>query len=101
MDGTPEMVLDMGGNVVEWCADRQAGKCIPRDARGDVFDWVAEDYHAESPLEDLPVLGAISPRMCRGCCWHLHAGFCRSARRRGVPGCRGDDLGFRLARTVS
>ncbi len=74
-DVTPEGVLDMGGNVWEWCGDRYAG--YTADAVTD-----AEDAFR---------------RVIRGGSWADGAAFCRAANRiRYGPERREDDLGFRV-----
>jgi formylglycine-generating enzyme required for sulfatase activity len=73
---------DMHGNVWEW-----------------VQDWYSENYYKENPRENPsgPESGAY--RVIRGGSWVHDAVYCRSAFRYWfVPGDRGGDLGFRLAR---
>lgn len=76
-----------------------------RDTAGNAWEWTldgyASAYYANSPRENPqgPKDGAI--RVIRGGSWSLVPDFIRSARRFGTPpSYRGDDLGFRLARTT-
>ena len=69
----------MHGNVCEWCRD-----------------WYG-DYPMNSVTDPLgPSNG--SSRVFRGGSWNNYPKICRSAYRdHDNPGCRGRDLGFRLA----
>jgi serine/threonine-protein kinase len=83
LGNTPDGICDFAGNVWEWCED-----------------WFAE-YTADSVSNPHGAPGG-SLRVIRGGGWGYGAGHCRSAYRfRGEPSVRGDDLGFRLARSVS
>ncbi|QDU65904.1 SUMF1/EgtB/PvdO family nonheme iron enzyme [Engelhardtia mirabilis] len=74
----PWGLLDMHGNVREWCAD-----------------WLGE--YDEAQTEDPSGLAAGADRVLRGgCCWDFADG-CRSAYRNGLrPWWRGDYVGFRV-----
>ena len=70
---------DMHGNVCEWCQDNwHAGyKNAPTDGRA----WEGWD----------------AARVLRGGSWRSHPWYCRSAnRRRGQPGIRSSNVGFRI-----
>ena len=61
------------------------------DMHGNVWEWTW-DLHIEGG----------SRRVVRGGCWFSDAHYCRSAIRLGnPPGDRGNNLGFRLSRSVS
>ncbi len=78
-DSTPEGILDMGGNVLEWCAD-----------------WFGE-YTAQ-PVRNPRGPETASVRVIRGGCWWYIAGNFRAAFRNGVdPQGRSGYLGFRVA----
>ncbi len=78
-------VHDMHGNVSEWCQD-----------------WFKADYYAESPTEDGPEPSTGLYRVIRGGSWYISARRCQSsARYMHVPSDRYDDLGFRVARTLT
>ena len=78
LDVTPEGILDMGGNVGEWCAD----------------SWRA--YSAESATKPCGPEEAAS-RVVRGGGWRSVASSCRAAARNGYePQDRDNSLGFRV-----
>jgi formylglycine-generating enzyme required for sulfatase activity len=83
-DCTPEGVLDMAGNVLEWCLD--------------VYD---ENYyqhcHGDGVVSDPSNVGdAAGPRVLRGGAFDDDAGDLRASGRYGsVPGARGRNVGFR------
>jgi len=78
-DVTPEGIRDLGGNVLEWCAD-----------------WYAEYSSEQSSNPCGPSEG--SSRVFRGGGWRFSAWGARSANRNGrYPSYRDPDLGFRLA----
>jgi formylglycine-generating enzyme required for sulfatase activity len=73
-------LLDMYGNVWQWCQDRY-------DAR----------YYANSPADDATGPAAGSDRVDRGGGWFDAAGHCRSACRDHCgPATRDGNLGFRV-----
>lgn len=77
-DITPEGVLDMGGNVSEWCAD-----------------WFGD--YPSVPVSDPRGPEEATLRVVRGGAWSLVAVVCRAAFRfRFVPEYRGNNLGFRV-----
>lgn len=76
----PFGLYDMHGNVYEWCQD-----------------WYAEEYYANSPIDDPlgPITG--SHRVNRGGCWGSVDLYCRSAARsKNSPFFRLSNLGFRI-----
>ncbi|MBL4847024.1 MAG: SUMF1/EgtB/PvdO family nonheme iron enzyme [Planctomycetes bacterium] len=81
---SPFGCLDLAGNVQEWVQDayRPSYEGAPRDGR---------------PVDS----AGASKRVFRGGCWSYNASNCRSALRNGnSPGNRGDNLGFRPARSL-
>ena len=73
-------LYDMYGNVRQWCAD-----------------YYDDKYYAGSPADDPggPTTGLY--HVCRGGCWFLNAGSCRSASRDYfASGARSYGLGFRV-----
>jgi formylglycine-generating enzyme required for sulfatase activity len=79
LDVTANGIVDMGGNVLEWCQDWFAG-------------YVSESVSNPSGPEK------AAGRVFRGGCWRGGAGFCRAAYRgRNEPEGRDSYLGFRVA----
>ena len=77
---TPEGVLDVAGNVWEWCSD-----------------WFAEDYYTKPPGKGPKGPPAGSGRVLRGGFWLNGPWICRSSFRYwDHPVVRYDALGFRL-----
>jgi serine/threonine protein kinase/formylglycine-generating enzyme required for sulfatase activity len=73
-------LLDMHGNVSEWCSDR--------------YD---RGYYHVSPVRDPSGPDRGGRRVLRGGSWERPAGECRSAGRRGFdPGVRNIGFGFRV-----
>jgi formylglycine-generating enzyme required for sulfatase activity len=76
-------LVDMSGNVWEWCQD----------------NWV--DSYNNGSRDSQPRSSNSSNRVVRGGGWVNDAGYCRSAiRLDDTPGGRYDNLGFRVSRTL-
>ena len=78
-------LLDMHGNVAEWC-----------------IDWFDSAYYATSPVDDPTGPTSGSPRAVRGLAWQSGCPpiFCCPFRYPVWPDARQDWLGFRVARTL-
>jgi formylglycine-generating enzyme required for sulfatase activity len=77
---TPEGILDMAGNVWEWCSD-----------------WFERGYYAKSPPSDPPGPASGSARVLRGGSWNNNPRNCRTTyRNRNDPDERDDNIGFRV-----
>jgi formylglycine-generating enzyme required for sulfatase activity len=77
------------------------------DMNGNVWEWVEDDWHFN--YEGAPEDGRAwvddpraSGRVIRGGSWNFGAGFCRATTRVYIePGYRLNDLGIRLARSLT
>jgi formylglycine-generating enzyme required for sulfatase activity len=76
------------------------------DMHGNVFEWCQDFYRSDYDFTGIPIDGSawesgglvgIDPRVIRGGFWNYDARYCRSAARAGGYG--GVNIGFRLART--
>ncbi len=77
---TPEGIVDMAGNVLEWCSD-----------------WFSEGYHAKSVASNPQGPPSGSGRVLRGGAWNYIPWSCRCTCRSGlVPDDRFDFIGFRV-----
>ena len=82
---SPDGIHDLAGNVWEW-----------------VRDWYDATYYSRSPERNPENTTAAEDRVLRGGGWGNGAALVRAARRRrGAPGYRGYDVGFRCVVEVS
>jgi len=82
---TPDGLLDMAGNVLEWCSDRYK-----------------EDYYAKAPCDNPKGPSFGTTRCLRGGSWDDVEGSLRcSVRVRDVPDVRNDFVGLRVVRSQS
>jgi formylglycine-generating enzyme required for sulfatase activity len=112
--GDTDEDLDKAG----WCWENSGSQTHPvgekapnawgvYDTHGNVWEWVEDDWHGS--YEGAPKDGSAwvnNPRgfirVMRGGSWNIGSEFCRSVRRNGnPPGCRINDVGFRLSRSVT
>ena len=86
---TPEGVLDLAGNVWEWCADGYDGGYY-------------QAFHPQGTVINPTGPGTGAARVVRGGSWGFSAGYCRSACRDGIlPDGRSRGIGFRCVRVQS
>jgi formylglycine-generating enzyme required for sulfatase activity len=76
------------------------------DMHGNVWEWVEDDWHdtyGGAPSDGSAWIDESrgAARVVRGGGWDGSALRCRSAYRGNAPDVRGNDLGFRLARSVA
>jgi serine/threonine-protein kinase PpkA len=75
-------LLDMHGNVWEWCQD-----------------WYAKDYYGGSTKQNVTGPASGSERVLRGGSWIDNTGACKASKRRSYnPNKNYSDIGFRVAR---
>ena len=84
----------------------QANEYKLRDVLGNVWEWVEDCWngsYAGAPTDGRAwESGDCGQRVLRGGSWFFHPGLLRSANRGwGITGDRIDDVGFRIARTLT